>query len=588
MVVSTSVVARRYEDVSAGTPISVDIPAYEVGDVYVYYGNASLVAVQGTDYTVALAGDFETFTVTPTASLLTKINALIAGDPTEENYITVRRALDYLTDATPDGVRYTPFTSREFDRNAMRDMQLADERSRSVRLSEKFAPPYPELTIADWNEGEALVFGPNGELLGAPVGEADIALAVAAAKTARDEAVAAAGHRFNSLADLTADTLLTYIGGGAGFVVAGGLVQAGRYMYEVAPEGATDADMATAGGVKLYYTDGHGASKYDVGVPLVQIGAIRNNGDKSDAFNHWKLIENGSHTPLGFRNASGDGLEIETTDSLIRIHHDVGGDYVGGLIASVDETLAQTGLRLGCSVGVASSDIWLYRDFMAQVYRSSGGAWVHDLNNAEPFTAAWNASGYLDITFPDTPSAIGIVQQIGSVEIGEWRAQFQQISATSARIHFFRAKPKKHSGRIRWNSGFSVVSGSTGITIGTFSGGLLPVAFTGGDVNDFDIQVTPGGGMAGIGYQCQIRNPGPTGFDLQWVDNTGAIVTTADNKMEAFVSAISRSQAEQPSPSTAFAVRVLSRSNLNPKSIDTVAYPAGNIWLSGAVVQERT
>lgn len=140
MVVSTSVVARRYEDVSAGTPISVDIPAYEVGDVYVYYGNASLVAVQGTDYTVALAGDFETFTVTPTASLLTKINALITGDPTEENYIAVRRALDYLTDATPDGVRYTPYTSREFDRNAMRDLQLAEQVGRALQLPPSVVP----------------------------------------------------------------------------------------------------------------------------------------------------------------------------------------------------------------------------------------------------------------------------------------------------------------------------------------------------------------------------------------------------------------------------------------------------------------
>lgn len=323
-------------------------------------------------------------------------------------------------------------------------------------------------------------------------------------------------------------------------------------------------------------------------IPLMQLGAIRNNGDQSDAYNWWKLIEDSSHKPLGFNNSAGAGLEIETTDSIIRVHHDVGGQYVGGLIAALDETLAQTGLRLGCSVGVTYSDIWLYRDFMANVYRSSGGVWQHDPNNAEPFTAAWNASGYLDITFPDTPNAIGIVQQIGSVEIGTWAAQFQQTSSTSARIHFFKAKPVKHSARIRWNSGFSVVTGSTGVTIGTFSGGLLPVSFTDGDVNDFDIQVTPGGGIAGIGYQCQIRNPGPTGFDLQWVDNTGSIVTTADNKMEAFVSAISRSQAEEPSPSTSFAVRVLSRSNINPKSITAAAYPAGNIWITGGVIKEIT
>jgi hypothetical protein len=136
MVVSTGVVARKYLDVSAGTPISVDIPCYEAGDVYVYYGAASLLAVQGSDYTVTLAGDFETFTVTPTAALLDKINALIAQDEDEVNYITVRRNLDYETDATPAGVRYTPYTSREFDRNAMRDAQLHEQWQRALSLPE--------------------------------------------------------------------------------------------------------------------------------------------------------------------------------------------------------------------------------------------------------------------------------------------------------------------------------------------------------------------------------------------------------------------------------------------------------------------
>lgn len=159
MVVSTSVVARRYEDVSAGVPISVDIPVYETSDVRVYYGNASLLALQQTDYTVALAGDFETFTLTPTAALLTKINALIAADATEENFITVRRELDYLTDATPDGVRYTPFTSREFDRNAMRDMQLAEGQARSLRVGEASSPLDPFAPVPD----RVLAIGPNGQ-----------------------------------------------------------------------------------------------------------------------------------------------------------------------------------------------------------------------------------------------------------------------------------------------------------------------------------------------------------------------------------------------------------------------------------------
>lgn len=147
MVVATETVARKYLDVAAGTPISVDIPAYEAGDVYVYYGSASLLAVQGTDYTVALADDFETFTVTPQAALITKINALIEADATESNFITVRRILEYLTEATPAGVRYTPFTSKEFDRNVMRDQQLRNDVLRSARVGLSAPGEVPALPV---------------------------------------------------------------------------------------------------------------------------------------------------------------------------------------------------------------------------------------------------------------------------------------------------------------------------------------------------------------------------------------------------------------------------------------------------------
>lgn len=166
MVVATEIVARRYEDVSADTPISVDIPAYLASDIYVYYGKASLHATPAVDFTVSLADDFDTFTITPTASLIAKMQALMAGDPSETNSITVRRRLPYTTEATPAGVRYTPFTSREFDRNSMRDMQLRDQGARAVRLSDRFEPPYPSLeidTMPDVPEDEpVLVFKAGG------------------------------------------------------------------------------------------------------------------------------------------------------------------------------------------------------------------------------------------------------------------------------------------------------------------------------------------------------------------------------------------------------------------------------------------
>ena len=155
MVVSTEVVARKYLDVTAGTSISVDIPTFEETDIYVYYGNAGMVAVQGVDYTVALADDFETFTVTPLTSLIGKIDALIAAYPaTETNRITVRRTLDYETESTPAGVRYTPFTSKEFDRNAMRDQQLADGLRRSLQFPASEISEDVEAVIVNVGNGQ--------------------------------------------------------------------------------------------------------------------------------------------------------------------------------------------------------------------------------------------------------------------------------------------------------------------------------------------------------------------------------------------------------------------------------------------------
>jgi len=168
MVVSVDRVARRYEDIVQNQPISVDMPAFEASDIKVIYGIAALEAVQGTDYTVALAEDFDTFTVTPTATLYNKIQALITADSDEEDAITVRRELDMLTDATAAGVRHTPFTAKEFDRNAMRDQQLKDRMERSVGLSETFAEPYFDLTVyetpPDTSDSPVMVFRSNGGL----------------------------------------------------------------------------------------------------------------------------------------------------------------------------------------------------------------------------------------------------------------------------------------------------------------------------------------------------------------------------------------------------------------------------------------
>lgn len=319
--------------------------------------------------------------------------------------------------------------------------------------------------------------------------------------------------------------------------------------------------------------------------PLFIGGAMRNGGDQSDAYSFFELIDDATHKPIGFRNALGAGLEIETFDDKLRVHHNIGADYVGAVVANLDETLAQTGLRLGTTVGTDFTDIWLYRDFMAGIYRSGVGVWQHDPNNAEPFSATWKAAGYLEVTFPDTPSAHGIVSQTGSVGLGDWSAQFEQVSATSGRVRFFRNKPIRHTGRIRWNSGFSLIGTSENMTIGTFAGGALPINFTNGDVDAFDIRAVAGSGINGIGYRIQVKNPGSGGCEIQWIDKDDNIVTTPDDRMDVIVSARSRVLAEQPPASTSFILRVLSRGSINPKSVTQAAYPSGNLWVIGFLLK---
>ena len=171
MVVAVETVAIRYEDIVAGTPISVPYPLYEATDITVYYGSASLVAVYNTDYTIALGDDFDTFTLVPMTSLLNKINALIAADPTEENYITVRRELDYKTDTTDAAVRYTPFTSREFDRTALRFQQLNDALRRTIQFPPNVLAGDVSPYLTDLEGGDYLRLADDGSrFVGSPLG----------------------------------------------------------------------------------------------------------------------------------------------------------------------------------------------------------------------------------------------------------------------------------------------------------------------------------------------------------------------------------------------------------------------------------
>jgi len=198
MAVANERVARRFEAIVADVPIPVDIAVFEKTDVYVYYGTESLFAVQNVDFTVTLDEEnFNSFTVTPTASLLAKINALIAADPVNEtNFITVRRFMNFMTDTSPGAVRDLEFLSREFDRTALRFAQMYEQAVRSLTLGPRFVDT--NAVIDELVEGTALIYeggkikaGPNAADVANAQQNAALALQYKEeAQAARDEAVA--------------------------------------------------------------------------------------------------------------------------------------------------------------------------------------------------------------------------------------------------------------------------------------------------------------------------------------------------------------------------------------------------------------
>lgn len=105
--------------VGAGVDITCAQKAYAPEWIKVYYGAAYLQAVYGVDYTVTLAVDFESYTVTPTASLVTKLTNLGEGMG-----VKVVRIVPDTTDFTVADAFVRQKLVTEFDIVAMRSQQV--------------------------------------------------------------------------------------------------------------------------------------------------------------------------------------------------------------------------------------------------------------------------------------------------------------------------------------------------------------------------------------------------------------------------------------------------------------------------------
>src|SRR5215471_10564309 len=122
MSISNTTVTVTFTNVVTGTPVVASITTKGVvGEIYVDYGANHLTAVQGTDYLISIASDMLSVTITPQASLLTKI---AANGP---NIIYVRRTLPLTSQFSYDNAFIRQLLVDEFDRVWMVAQQLDDE-----------------------------------------------------------------------------------------------------------------------------------------------------------------------------------------------------------------------------------------------------------------------------------------------------------------------------------------------------------------------------------------------------------------------------------------------------------------------------
>lgn len=213
MSISTEVNAALFEDIEAGIALNNNFPLFAEDEVEVVYGSQGLKAVYPTDFTVELfPNDYDSFTVTPTSSLIAKIEALIADPPTtadETNFVVVRRVLDNTTDVEPETIRVTSYLSREIDRIHMKLIGLAEGLARAVSLpATVIGDTINKYTIGSPSEGKAPVW--RGNSLVAEIDAANIAAAEENAATATAAAATASAAAISAAASAASLPLNNY------------------------------------------------------------------------------------------------------------------------------------------------------------------------------------------------------------------------------------------------------------------------------------------------------------------------------------------------------------------------------------------
>ncbi|MEV8396238.1 hypothetical protein ACFVAF_34540 [Streptomyces sp. NPDC057596] len=154
-------------------------------------------------------------------------------------------------------------------------------------------------------------------------------------------------------------------------------------------------------------------------------GTIRNLGDS----NGWQLISDSAHRSSGI-------VAVNTLSDRIELKHPIGAIRVSSMQVTPDETFGARGLRVGASVGLDSSTLFLYDqspDFITDrvYYDGASSSWKSE-NGV--FTGFAFSGGILTLTHAD----MGTVRQSAALAgRGGLGAFVGNLAATTTQVVFY-------------------------------------------------------------------------------------------------------------------------------------------------------
>lgn len=365
MTVATARVAEIALDIVADTPIQYDFQLFSVNEMEVIYGNNSLTAVLDADYTITLALDFQSFTITPKASLLTKIQALIDADDTEFNYIVVRRTQAPLTDVDSENVRRSPFLRREVERLIMHVQEINEKIMRTFLFKKRVIGTDPEQkTVEPLVAGKMLAVSDDGTFIEMGPSAQEIFDAEAAAIAAKVIAQEAAADAHTDALAASVDrgvvaAALVTVAADTAIVVADTATVVASAAQVATDKGIVVADTVTVVSLASQVAANTSIVISDTAVVVAEAAQVSADKIITEAARDAAVAAASGVTGGGFTSVNPVTLKLDNdTDDALALQVEL--DRLAGLVnvtatgRAILKLRSSSGMRLGANVQVSS------------------------------------------------------------------------------------------------------------------------------------------------------------------------------------------------------------------------------------------